>query len=205
MTAIGLARPCPPFLLGVDGLAHFTRDQLFDFHGRGSRVVGAYLENLTPEYRDLILSCEMGIAPYTMASVGEVTNATGAQRGAMAVRQAVAIGVPLGCHILIDLESVSGDGCGDHVNAFETALESGGYAGMLYVGVPQPLTAQQLQSLRVQRYMRACSKGIPEPARTWCVMQLTPGDVSDANGARVDWLVVEQDAHGQTPTWWWAE
>jgi hypothetical protein len=202
VTAIGVGRPCPPFTLGVDGLAHFTRDQLVDFHGRGARVVGAYLENLTPEYRDLILSCEMGIAPYTMASTGPVNNATGASRGATAVRQAVALGVPLGCHVLIDLEGVVGTECGDHVNAFDAALSSGGYSSMLYVGAPQPLTAQQLEALRPARYMRSCSFGVPEPSRGWCCLQLRPGDVTDATGARVDWLVVEQDGHGCTPTWW---
>lgn len=202
---IGLARACPPFLLGVDGLSHFTRDQLVDFHGRGVRVVGAYLENLTPDYRDLIFSCEMGIAPYTMASVGEVTNATGAQRGAESVRHAVTLGVAMGCHVLIDLEDVSGDGRADHVNAFDTGLSSGGYQGMLYPGLPQspqPLTGQELQALRPNRYMRPCNDGLPVPSRGWCVLQLKPGDVTDANGARADWFVVEHDAHGNTPTWW---
>lgn len=206
----GIARLAPPFTRGIDALEPLTRDQLLSFKERYAiTVVGAYVEVLAgrPEYRDLIFDLGLGIAPYSEASIGEVTGDMGSARGRQAAQLAQKVGVPTGCDLLIDLEDVTGDAIPEYVNNRSVAYEQvAGLGSLLYVGEPLPaaITAQVLQSLRPPRYMRSCSLGVPEPARKWCVLQHSPGNYLDpiAN-VRIDHFTVEQDAFGGLPTWWY--
>jgi hypothetical protein len=210
VTTIGTARVSFPFVHGVDALVPFTKDQLVSFKARYAiRVVGAYVETLAaqPAYRDLIFSLDLAILLYSEASIGNVDGTVGEQRGTAAAKSAQAIGAPAGIDFLIDMEDVSGPGIVDYVNARATAYEQvGGYGSLLYVGEPLPagITPQVLQAMRPHRYMRSCSKGVPEPiARKWCVLQHSPGDYLDPIlNIHVDHFTIEQDALGNYPTLW---
>lgn len=210
---IGVARLSPPFLHGVDALAPFTKDQLQSFKDRYAiGAVGAYVEVLAahPAYRDLIFSMELAILLYSEASTGDVDGPMGTQRGTTAAQLALTIGAPTGIDFLIDMEDVTGPSIPDYVNSRDTAYEQvGGFGSLLYVGEPLPagITPQVLQAMRPHRYMRSCSKGVPEPiARKWCVIQHSPGDYMDpVLNIPVDHFTVEMDALGNYPTLWYAK
>jgi hypothetical protein len=210
MSTIGVARIAPPFIHGVDALVPFTRAQLQSFKDRFAiGAVGAYVEVMTanPAYRDLIFDMGLAIAPYSEASIGAVDGTTGAVRGAATARMLLDLGGPPGLDLLTDMEDVTGDKIQDYVNARDMAYGAEGYGTLLYVGEPLPagVTPQLLQVMRPHRYMRSCSKGVPEPiALKWCVLQLAPGnEVDPVLGVHVDHFVVESDALGGRPTWWY--
>jgi len=210
VTALGVARAAPPFTRGVDALRPFQRPELESLIARYAiKVVGAYLEVLTPAYVDLLFGLGLGIAPYSEAVTGAVTAAMGTTTGARVASLALTLGCPASCDLLIDAEDMTGDVPGfvnDRHSAYGAA---GGYGSLLYVGLPLPaeVTPDVLQGLLPSRYMRSCSLSCPVPSlRKWCVLQHTPGNFLDPElGIRLDHFTVEQDALGGLPTWWWPE
>jgi hypothetical protein len=123
--------------------------------------------------------------------------------GAATVAAAKAAALPPGVTIWADLES-------DHdsaaavtaaVNAWAIQVKNAGYDAGLYVGCDQPLDADGLFHLAVDRYWRSAS-WVPEPSqRGYCMYQLRGASNVMRAGVLVDVDVIEQDKRGAVPTW----
>ena len=173
------------------------------FKADGYSFVGRYAENLSPNERDGIFAAGLGIFLYTEATSGPLDAAVGSGRGVASVARARALQAPSDLHVLIDLESTSGDAASvsDFANAFHNELVAGEYSSIVYVGAGQILDAAQLFALDTHRYMRSGSL-VPKPECGWCALQLSPLDQT-IHGQRVDVVAIEADFRGRLPTLWW--
>jgi hypothetical protein len=202
--SVGIARACPPFLLGFDCLTPVNEEIATQAAARGLRWVGQYLEVLTPATRDLIWAHDLGIAPLTEAETSRPLSVqTGADRGALAVAQCEGLEMAPTVHVTIDLElPYGGSDCPGHVNAFSDRLLKAYFAAALYVGVPEPLNAPQLFALRPNRYWKGGGQ-VPEPHCGWSALQLEPLEGLVLAGTRVDVNVSKLDYFGRAMTMWW--
>src|SRR5205085_2786401 len=99
-----------------------------------------------------ILDAGMAFMPVTLA--GEYNDGPADEIG-----QIKALGLPPGCTVWLDLEGMAAFKTKPaeliaKINAWADAITAAGYMPGLYVGVPQPLTSDELWSLRVKRYWR---------------------------------------------------
>lgn len=190
---------------GVDALELLHREQLIGLTlDEGVKWVGTYLGVCTPAYRDLCFDLGLGLLLIGRAITGAVTADMGHRHGADLVLCARALDAPAGMHITIDSEDQSADVVGFIDAAADELLDAGGYRSMLYMGMPCPLTPEEAQMTRPDRYWRCGSIGIDphQPPRKWSCIQLRPLD-APYMGTRIDRDVIEHDAHGETPILWW--
>lgn len=124
------------------------------------------------------------------------------------IRQLKALDLPAGCTVWLDLEAEKADAAIviGQINAWAKAIAGAGYQPGLYVGVPQPLTSDELWSLSTVRYWRGMGStrdrknALAEPARCgWCMTQVYPTQI--AGGVKVDFNIIGQDYLGRVPSW----
>jgi hypothetical protein len=205
MTARGAPRVCPPHALGVDCLTPLSDLQLASLAARGVAWIGAYVQALRedPSYLDRIFAHQLAVAPIAEGLQGALTAEMGDAYGGQVVSMLQGLFCPGGVHVTIDLEDDQGDAAGC-VNAHARRQLEAGLRAMLYVGQPCTLTGAELQALLPDRYWRSGSLGVGVPRRQWCVLQLRPIDQVDGpTGAALDWDIVEADAEGELPVFWW--
>ncbi len=130
--------------------------------------------------------------------------------GAAAVAQCKALGLPAGKTAWLDVEGQAAFATPPSeliakINAWADIVAAAGYMPGLYVGVPQPLTSDELFKLHVVRYWRGQGSvrdrfnGLAEPGCGWCVTQMYPSHVRA--GVLVDVDAVGQDYRGRVPSW----
>ncbi len=125
--------------------------------------------------------------------------------------QLAALGLPPGTTVFLDLEGLKAFKTDpavliEKINAWADAVAKAGFVPGLYVGVPQPLTSQELYALRVQRYWRGQGSvrdrfnALAEPSGCgWCMTQMYPS-ITRGN-TWVDCNMVGQDYRGRVPSW----
>jgi hypothetical protein len=161
----------------------------------GIEAVYVYLGVINVERLGYILQAGMAAMPVTLA---------GHFDGAAAVAQLNALGIPLGTSVCLDLEGlpIYNQGAAvaiQKVNAWADPVSLANFDPALYVGVPQPLSAEQLWDLRVRGYWRGQGAAV-EPARCgWWAYQAWPSVTR--GGVLVDVDMLTQDYLGRIPTW----
>ena len=125
-----------------------------------------------------------------------------AARGQQAAQWAQKVGLPPGAVIWLDWEAVpSATGAEAWVNAWNAAVQAGGYTPGLYVGAKQPFDGPTLyRALTTQHYWRSCSD-VPDVAtRGYQLVQVSCG--LTVAGYPVDVDVVTGDHLGGVPLCW---
>lgn len=187
-----------PFSVGgTAAQAVALRDMGVDF------LVG-YLGVISPMRLGGALAAGLAFMPVTVA--GEFFDGPADE-----VAQLKALGIPPGVTVWLDLEGQKSFGWPaldliEKINAWADAIRSAGYEAGLYVGVPQPLTSDELWSLRVTRYWRGQGSirdrhnRLAEPTKCgWCMTQMYPA-VRRA-GIDVDFDIIGQDYLRRVPSW----
>ena len=159
-----------------------------------------YLGAVTPIRVQAVLAAGLAFMPVTFANVFD---------GGKAAAQCMNLGLPTGCTVWLDIE---GQDVYHHpaeliasINGWADAVARSGYQPGLYVGSPQPLTSEELYSLKVVRYWDALSEEydrnghLARPKCGFCMKQLNPS--RDWAGVWSDIDIVEQDFFGRLPSW----
>lgn len=127
------------------------------------------------------------------------------------IGQLRALGIPPGASVWLDLEGMKAFKSNPaeliaKSNAWADPIAAASYMPCLYVGVPQPLTSDELYALRVKRYWRGQGSvrdrfnALAEPTRCgWCMTQMFPS--YHRGGAWVDSNMIGQDYQARTPAW----
>lgn len=202
---IGVTRVCPLFTKVVDRLSPISHELASALKATGVDAVGRYLENLTVFERDGLFSAGLGILPLSEAPTSPLSAAFGKTRGDGLAQKAQLLGVPVGAHVMIDLEAQHGSHADvtAYNNAIAGELTQAGYTTLAYVGVPQPLSGAELFALPdVHLYWRGGSLGVAEPGCGFAVWQIPPLEQTIA-GAIVDMSVTGADLRGRRPILWY--
>lgn len=170
----------------------------------GADAVVGYLGVINAARVGYVLAAGMAFIPVTLA--GEYNDGPNDE-----IAQLAALGLPKGTTVFLDLEGMAAYKTNPaeliaKVNAWADAVTSAGYVAGLYVGVPQPLTSEELYALRVQRYWRGQgsvrdrNNALAEPSGCgWCMTQMYPSHFR--GGVWVDVNMVGQDYKGRVPSW----
>jgi hypothetical protein len=172
--------------------------QAMDLRADGVEVLVGYLGVITDDILGHALDAGLAFMPVTLA---------GAWDGASAVARCKGLGLPAGITVWCDLEGdhafVAGAGVIPKLAAWAQAIAAAGYMPGLYVGVPQPLTSEELFSLPFVRYWRGQGSirdrhnALAEPKCGWCMTQAYPQHMR--RGVLVDDDMVSQDYFGRVP------
>lgn len=151
-----------------------------------------------------VLDSGMAFMPVTLA--GEYSDGAADE-----LAELKALGLPAGVTVWLDLEGLTAYHTDPaaliaKLNAWADAVDGAGYVAGLYVGVPQPLTSDELYALHVKRYwhgqgsVRDRNGALSEPTKAgWCMTQVYPSVVRA--GVLVDCNIIGQDFQGRVPTW----
>lgn len=166
-------------------------------------ALAGYLGIINKERVDHLLKAGIGFLPVTLA--GEYGDGPKDELG-----QLMALGVPMGTTVFLDLEGMKAFKA-VHINLiaeirqWADAINRAGYVAGLYVGVPQPLTSDELWDLPVTRYWRGQGSvrdrfnKLAEPTGCgWCMTQMYPSFFMGKTW--VDANMVGFDYKGRTPT-----
>ena len=185
-----------PNVLGVDTVAKLSPPQLRALKDRGYVFRAGYIDELSQQEVLDVVSNGLGLLPLTYAKEFSPDHTLERLR---------LLGLPMGAHVVLDLEAVAADTTADAlkltVNAWGRGIMNGGYFPTLYVGSQEIFTSQELTSLEVFRYWAGCSKlldrngAIAEPARGYSLIQGRPfnvdllgdGTLFDVDFAREDY------------------
>lgn len=192
-----------PFSLGGDasGAAALVAPDAAAGRGGADGIVG-YLGTMTQARAAEVLAAGMGLLMTTVACAWD---------GAAAVAQARAIGYPVGCCVVLDVEDqesldLGAAGLAAKIAAWAATVKSAGYVPSIYVGVPQPLSSEELWRLPVVRYWRGCGRivdaadQLAEPSGCgWCMTQAWDSIVH--NGIKVDANISGLDYLGRSMIW----
>lgn len=167
----------------------------------GIQFAGRYLGHISAAELDAILSAGLlctFVAGYSRSPGWVPTEAEGQADGASAVQHALALGLPQGVTIWLDLETWLGGDPVAWVNAAARVIQAADFEAGLYVGYDDvPLSPLALYALAVTRYWKSCSR-TPTPAtRGFCMVQSAPN--TWVAGVQVDRNVVKVDALGAVP------
>ncbi len=198
---------------GVDSLPFSnsgTPEQARKLRASGIDFLVGYLGAISPERVAGVLAAGLGFMPVTFG--GRATF-----DGAAAVQACQALGLPTGVTVWLDLEGgellkVPAQVVAQRVNAWAETMNAAGFEPGLYLGAPQPFTAEELYALKVRRYWKAPSRIFDRngqvsagPACGFCVYQLWPQGNWRDSGVFVDVNFVQQDFRGRVPTAAFAE
>ena len=196
----------PSHSTGFDTTAKLTPAICAAAKAAGCAFVVRYLGSVTAAEIATITAAGLGVmfVTYPPQKSGWVPIASdGAARGAAAVAQLKALGVPAGATVWTDLEGCKGP-AGPTIawcNAAFAPIAAAGWQAGLYCGVPLGgLTATDLYHLKCSAYWRSCSRGVPEPAEVgFCCAQEYRPNVS-AFGTVVDFDRAFEDFANRLPT-----
>lgn len=170
--------------------------------GEGVRGVVGYLGAINRDRIGYITDAGMRVMLVTFGTTVEHFD------GALAVKQAKALGYPEGAHIMLDMEGLAIfhtdptrliTAC----NTWGEIVSDAGYKDGLYVGVPQPLTSTELYALHQSLYwhgqgeVRDRFNKFANPECGWAMKQKYPSIVR--GGYKVDDNDVPGDALGRLP------
>lgn len=179
-----------------------TAQQALDLKADGVDCLVGYLGLIDAEKVGYVLDAGMAFMAVTLG---------GHYSGPSAVQQCTELGLPAGVTVWLDLEGKEAFATppGDlmaKINSWANCIAAAGYMPGLYVGVPQPLTSDELWGLRVARYWRGQgsvrdrNNALAEPTGCgWCMTQMFPSHVR--GGVLVDDDCIGQDYRGRVPTW----
>ena len=188
-----------PFSLGG------TEGNALSMKGEGVDGFVGYLGAINEARVQALLDAEIAFMPVTFGTTPIHYD------GAASVASCKKLGLPEGCSVWLDMEGLSVFHTMASVlmaaaNAWAQVVADAGYMACLYVGVPQPLTGDELYSLAHVRYwhgqgeVRDRHNAFANPACGWCMKQKWPSIVR--GGVLVDDNTVSQDDQGRLP--WWA-
>ncbi len=181
-----------------------TAAQAIALKASGVDAVAGYLGVISADRLKSILAAGLAFLPVTLA--GEYNDGPNDEIG-----QLKALGIPAGVTVFLDLEGLSSfkaDPAGliVKIDAWASAVSAAGYVPGLYVGVPQPLTSEELWKLKVSRYWRGQgsvrdrNNVLAEPSGCgWCVTQMYPSHTR--GDTWVDSNMIGHDYRGRTPSW----
>lgn len=180
-----------------------TLAQAMALKASGVDALAGYLGAMTPARLEMLLHTGLAYCPVTFA--GEYNDGPADE-----IAQLKALGIVAGVTVWLDLEGLKAfhsDAAEliGKINAWALAIEAAGYVPGLYVGVPQPLTSEELGALAVKRYWRGQGSvrdrrnALAEPTPGWCMTQMFPSVVR--GGVLVDANMVGQDYKARVPTW----
>ncbi len=172
---------------------------------RASGVDGlvGYLGCMSASRLAHVLDAGLAYIPVTLA--GEYNDGPADELGQLA-----ALGIPRGATVFLDMEGMAAFKADPptliaKVNAWADGIAAAGFIPGLYVGVPQPLTSEELYALRVSRYWRGQGSirdrhsALAEPTCGWCMTQAYPSVTW--GGVLVDVNMVSQDYRARVPSW----
>jgi hypothetical protein len=180
-------------------------------HARALRAAGVhalagYLGAMTPGRLADILAAGLSFIPVTFA--GAYANGPADEVG-----QLHALGIPAGTSVFLDLEGMSAfkadpSALISAINTWADGIAAAGFIPCLYVGVPQPLTSDELWGLRVRGYWRGQGSirdrknALAEPTGCgWMMTQVFPSRNVGDPAVWVDLNMVGADYKGRTPSW----
>jgi hypothetical protein len=193
--------------LGVDSLPFSqagTLEQAKALRYAGVKFLVGYLGVINAERLGHVLNAGLAFMPVTLA--GEYNDGPEDE-----VKQLQALGLPKLCSVWLDLEGLKAFHTNPvelitKINTWADAILAAGYMPCLYVGVPQPLTSDELWNLRVKRYWRGQGSvrdrfnALAEPTKCgWTMTQMYPQH--SLAGVWVDVDVVGQDYLQRVPNW----
>ncbi len=194
---------------GVDSLPYSqggTAAQAKAMRAAGVEFFVGYLGCITKARVQFLLDEGIAFMPVTFA--GEYFDGAADE-----LAQLTALGLPRGCTVWLDLEGMKSYQTPAQeliakINAWADAVAAAGFEPGLYVGSPQPLTADELYRLRVVRYWKAPSRVIDRNGQTsdgpscgFCMYQAWPSVVWRGTGVFVDVNFIQQDFRERLPSW----
>jgi len=175
----------------------------------GVKGVFRYLSDVQPTERDTIINS--GLILYFVnhaRSPGWIPSAAeGAQDATRDLGDLKRLAIPVGVHVMFDLEGVGGGNpqlVMDHVNAHAAGIQATKNLEGLYVGAQALLNSAQMYSVRSTLYWHGCSRVVDmsgneaAPLCGWAVIQLFPPNIS-LFGIEFDWNIIQQDYQGRVP------
>jgi hypothetical protein len=175
-----------------------------DLRTAGADALAGYLGVINESRVWALLDAGLGFLPVTLA--GEYRDGAADE-----VAQLKALGIPKGVTVFLDLEGKGAfqeepELLKSQITGWAVAIAAAGYIPSLYVGVPQPLTSDELWKLPVQRYWRGQGSvrdrynQLAEPTGCgWCITQMYPSHFK--GNVWVDSNMIGQDYKGRTPVW----
>lgn len=167
---------------------------------KGVKGVFRYLSDISTTERDIILAAGLKLFFVNHSrGVGWVPSAAAgaldAQRDLVNLKR---LSIPIGVHVLFDLEGVGGGKpqlVMDHVNAHAAGIQATKNLEGVYVGAQALLDSHQLYSLLSTLYWHSCSRVVDingneaGPQCGWAIYQLFPDDVTLTSAPAVTGLV----------------
>ena len=199
---------------GVDSLPFSqsgTAAQARRLKETGIDFLVGYLGSINRTRLDYVLDAGLAFMPVTFA--GEYFDGPADE-----LAHLKALGIPAGATVWLDLE---GEKSFKHpvpdltkkINDWARTIQKAGYIAGLYVGSPQPFTADELARLAVTRYWKAPSKVIDRNGKSWdeptglgwCSLQAWPQrfwpNDTDPHRVWVDVDFIFHDRRERVPTW----
>lgn len=197
-----VVRPLPVGAKVVDSLAFSTGGtaaQAQAFKAAGVEAVALYIGAAGHDQVKACFDAGLGVFAVTFGNRFS---------GAATVACVKAWGLPAGTSVFLDVEGpdAMAFSFGDliaKINAWADDVAAAAFVPGLYVGVPQPLTSEQLYGTRVVRYWRGQgsvrdrSNALAEPSAGWCMTQMWPSQM--CGGVLVDFDMVGQDYKRRVP------
>ncbi len=157
-----------------------TETQAKALKANGVDGLAGYLGAMNAARLNYLMSAGLGYTPVTFGNV--LTHQT---PGTGSVKLCQALALPHGIHVWLDLEGTDVFNTAPSiligkVNDWANCIEDAGYIPVLYVGVPQPLTSDELWKLHVRGYWRGQgsirdrANALAEPACGWMMTQAWP-------------------------------
>jgi hypothetical protein len=144
------------------------------------------------------LATGAGLMLVQFSRTGGFSTQSGHDDGLTAAHYGLALGIPPGCCLWMDLSNAGGaDATIAYANAWYAGAVEGGWYGSalgVYCEPGVPLTSSQLyHSLKVARYWKTAGICPDVQTRGYQMLQLYPGNRTIAPGILIDYDVVQSD------------
>jgi len=184
----------------VDSVHLVTAGEAVALKAAGADGVGQYLGSVTAAGVQAITDAGLGFVPYTYADAWD---------GPKTVAELVALGVPKGVVVVLDVEGLAATLGAAYVigriNAWAEALSAAAFVPALYVGAGCLLSSDELEALAVFRYGKGMSRlvdrngELAEPSSGWAFVQAYPS--GQCGGVLVDFNIVGTDYKRRPLIW----
>lgn len=181
-----------------------TAAQAQAMRASGAHAFAGYLGAMNAARLGYLLAAGMGFLPVTFG--GEYEDGPLDE-----IAQLKSLGIPPGVSVFLDMEGLKAFKTDPAkliamIDAWATSIAAGGWVPKLYVGVPQPLTGDELWHLKVKGYwkgqgsVRDRFNALAEP--TGCGWQMTQMyDSVPRGGVMVDANMIGRDFRLRLPAW----